>query len=179
MVQKELKDVYLQLARRIPCCLLDVLHYGRHWGYPGGVGCSSLFLVTARPATKAPVTSLYLRGRRCTAAPSVQEPSNTVQHRTIRNLVSTRYADYVPARHLRIVMCRWRCTAGVTPCLHEETKPRKAVYKQNWKIYQNTVYRANLKVSQKKGLTFYQTRSDANHVSQHSASSVYLEGSGN
>ena len=35
------------------------------------------------------------------------------------------------------------------------------VYKQNWKIHQNTVYWANLRVAQKKGMTFYQTRCDA------------------
>ena len=39
-------------------------------GYPGGVWDSSLLYVTARPATKAPVTSLYSRGRRCTATPN-------------------------------------------------------------------------------------------------------------
>ena len=31
-VQKELKDSHLLLARRPPCCKLDVLLYGRHWG---------------------------------------------------------------------------------------------------------------------------------------------------
>ena len=42
-------------------------------GCPGGVWYSSLLYVTARPATKAPVTSLYLRGRRCTTAPNEPE----------------------------------------------------------------------------------------------------------
>ena len=41
-------------------------------GYPGGVWYSHHLYVTARPATKAPVTALYLRGRRCTAAPNAQ-----------------------------------------------------------------------------------------------------------
>ena len=44
---------------------------------------------------------------------------------------------------------------------YDVTKPRIAVYKQNWKIHQNAVYWANLSVAQKKGLTFYQTRSNA------------------
>ena len=70
-------------------------------GYPGGVWYSSLLYVTARPATKAPVTSLCLRGRRCTAAPN---ETRTDQHRTYRNLCCTWYDAYV--RHsgtLRIV----------------------------------------------------------------------------
>ena len=44
---------------------------------------------------------------------------------------------------------------------YDVTKFRIAVYKQNWKIHQNTVYPANLKIGQKKGLTFYQTRFNA------------------
>ena len=44
---------------------------------------------------------------------------------------------------------------------YDVTKPSIAVYKQNLKIHQNTVYWANLRVAQKKGLTFYQTRSNA------------------
>ena len=44
---------------------------------------------------------------------------------------------------------------------YDVTKSRIAVYKQNWKIHQNTVCPANLKIGQKKRLTFYQTRSNA------------------
>ena len=44
---------------------------------------------------------------------------------------------------------------------HDVTKPRIAVNKQNWETHQNAVYWANLRVAQKKGLTFYQTRSNA------------------
>ena len=55
-------------------------------GSPGGVWYSSLLYVTARPATKAPVTSLYLWGRRCAAAPM---DARTDQHRTYRNLCCT------------------------------------------------------------------------------------------
>ena len=39
--------------------------------------------------------------------------------------------------------------------------PKIAVYKNTWKIHQTTVYWCHLKVAQKKGLQFYQTRSDA------------------
>ena len=41
------------------------------------------------------------------------------------------------------------------------TKPRVVIYKENWKVHQNSVYRVNLKLAQRKGLTFYQTRSNA------------------
>ena len=44
---------------------------------------------------------------------------------------------------------------------YDLTKPRVAVFKNNWKVHQNTVYWCNLKVAQKKGLQFYQTRSNA------------------
>ena len=36
------------------------------------------------------------------------------------------------------------------------TKPRIATYEQNWKVHQDTVYWVNVKVAQRKGLTFYQ-----------------------
>ena len=38
-------------------------------------------------------------------------------------------------------------------------KPLIAVYKNTWRIHQNTVYWCNLKLAQRKGLQFYQTRS--------------------
>ena len=49
---------------------------------------------------------------------------------------------------------------------HEEVgydlnNPRIAVYKNTWKIHQNTVLWCTLKVAQKKGLQFHHTRSDA------------------
>ena len=44
---------------------------------------------------------------------------------------------------------------------YDVMKPRIAVYKQNRKIHQNTVCWANVRAAQKKGLTFYQTRSNA------------------
>ena len=40
-------------------------------------------------------------------------------------------------------------------------KSRIAVYKNNWIIHQNTVYWCSLKLAQRKGLQFYQTRSHA------------------
>ena len=103
VVKREFGDAHLLLVRKPPSTLLEVLLHRRHWGYPGGVWYGSLSYVTARPATKAPVTTLYLRGRRCTAAP------NEVNHqpRMYRNLCCTWNDAYVPAWHLRIVM--WRC----------------------------------------------------------------------
>ena len=44
---------------------------------------------------------------------------------------------------------------------YDVTKPRSAAHKQNWKTHLNTVYWEYLKVALKKGLAFYQTRSDA------------------
>ena len=72
-------------------------------GYPGGVWYSSLLFVTARPATKAPVTSLYLRGRGCTAAPN--EPERTNHARTATS-VAPGYAATCQPGTLRTVMCR-------------------------------------------------------------------------
>ena len=46
-------------------------------GLSGGVWYSSLLFVTARSATRAPVTALYFWGRRCTAASNGQERSTT------------------------------------------------------------------------------------------------------
>ena len=46
-------------------------------GYPGDVWYSSHLYVTARPATNASVTTLYLRDRRCTAAPNEQNGPTT------------------------------------------------------------------------------------------------------
>ena len=40
-------------------------------------------------------------------------------------------------------------------------KPRIAPYKHNWRAFHNTVYWCNLKLAQRKGLRFYQTRSHA------------------
>ena len=43
---------------------------------------------------------------------------------------------------------------------YDVNNPRIAVYKNTWTIHQNAVYECNLKVAQKKGLEFYQTRSN-------------------
>ena len=40
-------------------------------------------------------------------------------------------------------------------------KPRITPYKNTWRLHQNTVYWCNLKLAQKKGIQFYQTRSHA------------------
>ena len=44
---------------------------------------------------------------------------------------------------------------------YDVTKPKISVYNQNRRVHQITVYWAHLRVAQKKGLTFYQTRSNA------------------
>ena len=44
---------------------------------------------------------------------------------------------------------------------YDLNNPKIAVYKNTWNIHQNTVNWCNLKVAQKKGLQFYQTRSNA------------------
>ena len=41
------------------------------------------------------------------------------------------------------------------------TKPRLASYKQKWKRHQDTVYWVGIQFAQRKGLKFYQTRSNA------------------
>ena len=41
------------------------------------------------------------------------------------------------------------------------TKPRFASYKQKWKRHQDTVYWVDIQLAQRKGLKFYQTRSNA------------------
>ena len=41
------------------------------------------------------------------------------------------------------------------------TKPRLALYKQKWKRHQDTVYWVEKQLAQRKGLKFYQTRSNA------------------
>ena len=54
-------------------------------------------------------------------------------------------------------------------------KPRIAVYKNTWRIHQNTVYWCNLKLAQRKGLQFYQTRSHAFALFQHTTFDLYWE----
>ena len=41
------------------------------------------------------------------------------------------------------------------------TKPRLASYQKEWKVHQDTVYWVDIQLAQRKGLKFYQTRSDA------------------
>ena len=41
------------------------------------------------------------------------------------------------------------------------TKPRLASYKQKWKRHQDTVYWVDIQIAQRKGLKFYQARSNA------------------
>ena len=73
-------------------------------GYPGGV-----WYVTARPATKATVTALYLRVLAARRPPV----HTTVQHCTYRNLCCTWYADNVPAWHSRMALLTEQARGGV------------------------------------------------------------------
>ena len=41
------------------------------------------------------------------------------------------------------------------------TKPRLVSYKQKWKVHQDTVYWVDIQLAQRKGLKFYETRSNA------------------
>ena len=64
--------------------MLDVLLYGRHWGLSRWR--LPLYL-TARPATKDPVSTLDLRGRRCTAPPMSQNGPTLHVPQTLLHLV--------------------------------------------------------------------------------------------
>ena len=48
------------------------------------------------------------------------------------------------------------------------TKPRLASYKREWKRHQDSVYWLNIQLAQRKGLKFYQTRSNAVKTSNES-----------
>ena len=58
----------------------------------------------ARPATKAPVTALYLRGRRCTAAPNAQNRPTTHVPQPLLHLVRLVCASRAPYG-----LSGWRC----------------------------------------------------------------------
>ena len=47
------------------------------------------------------------------------------------------------------------------PIDHDFTKPRLAFHNQKWKVHQDTVYSVDFQLAQRKGLKFYQTRSNA------------------
>ena len=61
---------------------------------------------------------------------------------------------------------------------YDLTKPRIAVYKNNWKIHQNTIYGCTLRVAQGKGLQFNQTRSNAIILYKHFTRGVHRDGGG-
>ena len=88
-------------------------------GYPSGVWDRSLLHVTARPATKAPVTSLIRTGSSLHGDPQWSKQSNTARTATS---VAPGTQSYVPVWHFYGKWCGvangagpWRCTAGVTP----------------------------------------------------------------
>ena len=52
--------------------------------------------------------------------------------------------------------------------------PRRAQYLQKaWKRHQDAVYWVDINIAIKKGLTFYKTRSNANHPSRNTSSLLY------
>ena len=63
------------------------------------------------------------------------------------------------------------------PQVLDLTKPRLALYKQKWKRHQDTVYWVDFQLAQRKGLKFYQTRSNAIILLRHAPSLLYLESS--
>ena len=88
LVQKVLRDAHLHLVRTPPSCNLDALLYGRHRGLSRWRLGPLLLYVTARPATKAPVTALLLTGSSLHGGPQCSEPSNTARTATSVALVT-------------------------------------------------------------------------------------------
>ena len=63
------------------------------------------------------------------------------------------------------------------PCEMDSNAPRLAWYKHKvWKKHQNTVYSVDIKLAQKKGCKFYQTRSNAIILHDDTPSLLYPEG---
>ena len=97
-VENKLRDARLFLVRTLPSAtLMSFLFTDATGGCPGGVLDRPLLYVTARPATKAPVTALLLTRSSLHGAP---QWTRTDQQRTYRNPCCTWYADYVPTGHL-------------------------------------------------------------------------------
>ena len=90
--------------------LMSFLFTDATGGYPGGVWDSSLLQVTARPATKAPVTALILTGSSLHGGPQC---AGSDQHRMYRNLCCTGHVTYVPAWHLRMALLTEQARGGV------------------------------------------------------------------
>ena len=121
MVPKVLRDVRLHLARTPPCSILDVLHYGRHWGLSRWRPFSLLHVI-ARPATKAPGHRTVTYGVVAARRLPLEEPHNTARTAASAAL----YDTFVPAWHF--TDCQdgvangagpSECTAGVTPAPSE------------------------------------------------------------
>ena len=100
-IQNELRDSHLLHERLPPSCLLVVPLHGHHLGViPVVSGYRS-----ARPATEAPDhVHCYLRGRRCTAAPNGQQPTNTARTATSIALVTQRTCQSGTVRIVRMAL---------------------------------------------------------------------------
>ena len=55
------------------------------------------------------------------------------------------------------------------------TKPRLASYKRKWKVHQDTVYWIDMKLAQRKGLKFCQTKVEHSHPIRNTPSLLYTE----
>ena len=95
-VLSEQKGSHLLLARRPPSFLLDVLHYGRHWGLSRWRLVQSPPLRDRAASNRGPGHSTVLTGSSLHGGP---QWNTTVQPRTYRNLCCNVYAVYVPAWH--------------------------------------------------------------------------------
>ena len=120
------------LARTPPCCNLDVLHYGRHWGLSRKRLFSLHLYVTARPPTKAAVTALLLTGSSLHGGPHCSPTTNNASTATS---VAPDTTPTCQPRTVRMVMwCPWpeeeqatrrhelngqRCCATATSGLHQ------------------------------------------------------------
>ena len=103
------RDARLLLVRTPPGCVLDVLHYRRHLGLSRWRLFSFHLYVTARPATKAPVTALLLTGSSLHGGPQCSPTANNAH--TATSVAPGAQTTCQPGT-LRIAR-GWRCTAGV------------------------------------------------------------------
>ena len=103
--------------------MLDVLHYGRHWGLSWWRLVQSLPSRDRAASNRGPGHSAVLTGSSLHGGP---QWTTTDQHCTYRNLCCTWYDAYVPLRHF--TDCQdgaangagpSECTAGVTPAPSE------------------------------------------------------------
>ena len=165
----------------LPCLYHNssLLSIGLTYLHRGGV--KKRFQYCLEPNSRE--TILYLRAIQVHSGGSKIDPTlqdNVILPYDISDHIYHVGSSHGPAlHHPPRVGCQWkRCQKGQTdkyslqrliPCLHiyrskrnnDLNKPRIAIYKQYWEVLQNTLYWVNLRVAQKQGWTFYETRSNA------------------